>query len=102
MKVQAVSSSKIGNIFEVKNEAIESSGRDISEGGFRLDLPGTFKPGALLKISFKVAEPTMEESEAYVRVVWANKETHGVQFLMLEDSALRNIRAYIGANSAAS
>jgi hypothetical protein len=102
MKVQAVSSSKIGNVFEVKNEAVDSCGRDISEGGFRLGLPGSYKPGSLLKVSFKVGEPETEESEAYVRVVWTNKELHGVQFLMLEDSALRKIRSFIGGATPAS
>lgn len=74
-------------------------GKDISEGGFRLSLPATFKPGSILKVSFKVGIPETEESEAYVRVVWTNKELHGVQFLMLEDAAIRKIKIYIGNQS---
>jgi c-di-GMP-binding flagellar brake protein YcgR len=95
LKVQAVASSKIGNIFEVKNEAMNIFGKDISEGGFRLSLPTTFKPGSILKVSFKMGTPDTEESEAYVRVVWTDKESHGVQFLMLEDAAIRKIKSFI-------
>jgi hypothetical protein len=32
-------------------------------------------------------------------VVWTNKELHGVQFLMLEDAAIRKIKIYIGNQS---
>ena len=99
MKVQAVASSKIGNIFEVKNEALNAYARDISEGGFGVNLSGSFKPGFILKVSFKVGEKDPEESEAYVRVVWSGKDNHGVQFLMLEDSTLRKIRVYIGESN---
>jgi c-di-GMP-binding flagellar brake protein YcgR len=99
MKIQVVASSKIGNVFEVKNEAISTNGHDISEGGFRLGLPNSFKPGSILKVSFKVGVPDTEESEAYVRVVWTNKQLHGVQFLMLEDAAIRKIRSFIGDNA---
>jgi hypothetical protein len=95
MRVQGVSSSKIGNVFEVKNETYSAKGRDISEGGFGVDLASAFKPGAILKITFKVG-PQDDDSEAYVRVVWTQKDTHGLQFLMLEDSTLRKIRGYIG------
>jgi c-di-GMP-binding flagellar brake protein YcgR len=98
LRVQAVTSSKIGNVFEVKNAALSAYARDISEGGFGLGLPETFKSGSILKVAFKVGDQDQEGSEAYVRVVWAQKGMHGVQFLMLEDSALRKIRVYIGGN----
>jgi hypothetical protein len=96
LHVQTVSSSKTGNVFEVKNQAFPAHGRDISEGGFGVNLPSAFKPGAILKIIFKVGIHDENESEAYVRVVWTRQDNHGLQFLMLEDSTLRKIRGYIG------
>lgn len=96
LRVQAVSSSKIGNVFEVKSQAMSANGRDISEGGFGIDITSAFKPGAILKISFKVGTQDEVESEAYVRVVWTHRDKHGLQFLMLEDSTLRKIRGFIG------
>jgi len=94
--VQTVSSSKIGNVFEVKNQTLSAQGRDISEGGFGIDVTSAFKPGAILKISFKIGAQDESEAEAYVRVVWTQRDKHGLQFLMLEDSTLRKIRGYIG------
>lgn len=96
LKAQSVSSSKVGDLFEVDHEALRIEARDISEGGFGLDHPLNLKPGSIMKLCFTVGDSDREESEAYVRVVWSHKGTHGVQFLMLEDSALHKIRVYIG------
>ncbi|GEM_PF-2719132 len=95
LKVQKVSSSKIGNVFEVQADALKGAAQDIGEGGFRVELPTNLKPGAILKLIFKVGARDAEMSEAYVRVVWSDKEEHGVQFLMLEDMTLRKIRVFI-------
>ena len=94
--VKVVSSSKIGNVYEVKSQPLSANGCDISEGGFGIDHSSEFKSGSILKIFFKIGSHDENESEAYVRVVWTRRDKHGLQFLMLEDSTLRKIRGFIG------
>ena len=95
IRLQPVQASKSGNVFEVQGDSVAADGRDISEGGFKFNLHETLKPGTILKIIFKVDSLEGHDHEAYVKVVWAQKKSHGVQFLMLEESTRRRIKGFI-------
>jgi len=88
-----VSESKSGNVFEVQGTPLVIRSHNISEGGLCLELGDDIKPQMILKLNFQVAKK--KEVDVYAKVVWADKQMSGLQFIVLDDSVRKAIRQYI-------
>ncbi len=88
-----VNESISGNVFEVQGTPIKVRSRNISEGGICLELGDAAKPQMILKLSFLVGQK--KEVDVYAKVVWAEKQLSGLQFIVLDDTVRKAIRQMI-------
>ena len=91
--IHPVMQSKSGNILEVQARGITARGGDISEGGIRLELGDTNSPTDILKVNFKVQK--FKSVDAYAKLAWKSGTSYGLQFIVLDDDSLSQIRNYV-------
>jgi hypothetical protein len=90
-----VTESKSGNVFEVQGSPLTVRSRNISEGGICLELGDKTKPHMILKLKFQVGKK--KDVDVYAKVVWADQNLSGLQFIVLDDSIRKIIRHYVEA-----
>lgn len=93
VKAHSVIESKSGNVFEVQGTPMIVRSRNISEGGLCLELGSEAKPRMILKLNFQVGKK--REVDIYARVVWAEKNLSGLQFIVMDDAVRRVIRQLV-------
>lgn len=89
--IYPVTSSKSGNVLEMPAEGIQVKGRDISEGGIRLELGNA--PTEFLRVNFNIQK--YKSVDAFAKLVWKNGQTCGFQYIFLDTDSRMQIRNYV-------
>lgn len=97
VEAHEVLESKSGNVFEVQGTPMIVRSRNISEGGLCIELGSKVKPQMILKLNFQVGKK--KEVDVYAKVVWADENMSGVQFIVLDETARRMIKQIIETSS---
>jgi len=72
-------------------EGIQVKGRDISEGGIRLELGNA--PTEFLRVNFNIQK--YKSVDAFAKLVWKNGQTCGFQYIFLDTDSRMQIRNYV-------
>ena len=91
VQVFPVLPSKSGNILEVDNRSLKGKVQNISEGGLRLAAPEGFPANSILKLNFEVEKD--RAVEVYGKIMWSEKKTCGVRFVLTDPKIRQGIRA---------
>jgi len=89
--VYPVTHSKSGNVLEIPSEGIKVRGRDISEGGIRLELGHA--PTEFLRVNFNIQK--YKTVDAFAKLVWKNGPTCGFEYIFLDTDSRLQIRNYV-------